>query len=641
MPDFILPSCFPNSNRDDAAARIPWLFPVSPVSFAAHNFIAVLHLELEKRLHAALSAVAPNADVNAVRVMPAPDAKFGDYQCNALMTLARTLKTNPRQLATDIVARLDVADLCEPVEIAGPGFLNFRLKPSAIAQMLAAAERGEHLFLTLPGRPKTYVVDFSSPNVAKPMHVGHIRSTGIGDALVKVLRRLGHRVITDNHLGDWGTQFGMLLLGWKTRLDRAALEADPIAELERLYREVNALCDDGKPTFDPAMRDAAKTELVKLQAGDAENLAIWREMQRLSQLQFDAVYGRLGVTFDHTLGESFYNPWLPGVVEDLLARGLARRSEDAVAVFNDTLFPDPATRPGPKDNPFLVNKDGEWVDLPALIQKSDGGFNYMTTDLATIQHRVCEWRPDEIIYVVDDRQAPHFRQLFTIYSRWQPEVAARVKLTHVGFGKICGADKKPLKTRDGNTPKLAALLDEAEERALRLVTELRPELAAERRREIARVVGLGALKYQDLLPHRTSDYVFNWEKMLALTGNTAPYVQYQFTRAAKVVRDSGADLKGVTSGSQLSLTEAPELVLAKLLLNYGHTLTRTAEDYSPNFLCNYVYELASAYSRFYDNCPVLKAEEPARTTRLVLCDLTAKVLKEGLGLLGIETIDEM
>jgi arginyl-tRNA synthetase len=609
---------------------------------AAHKVTAVLHLELEKRLHAAVLAVLPDATVTSVCVMPAPDAKFGDYQSNALIGLAKERKLNPRQFAADVVAKLDVSDLCEPAEIAGPGFLNFRLKPEAIANVLAAAERGEHLFFTPAGAAaRTYVVDFSSPNVAKPMHVGHIRSTGIGDALVKVLRRLGHRVISDNHLGDWGTQFGMLVLGWKTRLDRSALDADPIAELERLYREINALCDPAKPEHDPAMRDAAKNELVKLQAGDAENLAIWREMQRLSQLQFDTVYGRLGVTFDHMLGESFYNPWLQGVVDDLLARGLARKSEDAIAVFADNVFPDAAARPAPKDNPFLVNRDGEWVDAPALIQKSDGGFNYMTTDLATIQHRVREWHPDEIVYVVDDRQSPHFRQLFATYSRWQPEVAARLKLTHVGFGKICGADKKPLKTRDGNTPKLAALLDEAEERALTLVTELRPELADERRREIARVVGLGALKYQDLLPHRTSDYVFNWEKMLALTGNTAPYVQYQFTRAGKVVRDSGENFKAQSSKLKLELTEPAELTLAKLLLNFGYTLTRVGEDYCPHFLCSYLYELAGAYSRFYENCPVLKAEEPARTTRLVLCDLTAKVLKEGLGLLGIETIDEM
>jgi arginyl-tRNA synthetase len=281
------------------------------------------------------------------------------------------------------------------------------------------------------------------------------------------------------------------------------------------------------------------------------------------------------------------------------------------------------------------------VDQPALIKKSDGGFNYMTTDLATIAHRVREWAPDEIVYVVDDRQAPHFRQLFAIAARWHPDWTAKTKLTHVGFGKICGADKKPLKTRDGNTPKLAALLDEAEERALTLVTEKRAELSEARRKEIARVVGLGALKYQDLLPHRTSDYVFNWDKMLALTGNTAPYVQYQFTRAAKVARDGKGSDQGPRANDQVFLVEEQELALAKLLLNYGHTLTRTAEDYSPNFLCNYVYELASAYSRFYDNCPVLKAEEPTRSSRLVLCELTAKVLKDGLGLLGIETIDEM
>jgi len=587
----------------------------------------MLHAPLEQRLRAALTVVLPKASTAQVQVRPAVDAKFGDYQSNSLMALAKERKLNPRALATQVVAHLEVSDLCEPIEIAGPGFLNFRLKPGALAAVLAEAARGEHLFFRPALTPRTLVIDFSSPNVAKPMHVGHIRSTGIGDALQRVYRLLGHHVITDNHLGDWGTQFGKLLVGWKQYLNPSALTADPIGEMERLYKVVNAACES-----DPGILDLAREELVRLQAGDPENLGIWREMIRLSQDQFDTVYRRLGVTFDQTLGESFYNLQLGEIVHDLLARGLARASEGAVAVFSDESLP-------PKEDPFLVNKDGEWVPDPALIRKSDGGFNYMTTDLATVDYRIKTWSPAEILYVVDDRQAPHFRKLFLTFARWQPETAAGVQLRHIGFGKILGEDGRPFKTRSGDTIRLTDLLNEAEERALKVVTEKRPELDEAARREIARVVGLGAVKYQDLLPNRQSDYVFSWDKMLALTGNTAPYLQYQFTRAYKVVRDGGAyDPARLTT---VMPTEPAELALIKHLLNFGLTLEAVTDECRPNYLCNYLYDLAGLYSRFYEHCPVLKSEEPVRTLRLALCDLTAQVLKQGLNVLGIEAPEIM
>jgi len=356
------------------------------------------HKQIELKLQAAVRQILPDADVSVVLVRPC-DPKFGDYQSNALMSLAKLRKLNPRQLATDTLAKLEVSDVCEKVELAGAGFLNFRLKHSVLAQTLEAAARGEHLFFDQAATPKTVVIDFSSPNVAKPMHVGHIRSTGMGDALQRTLRLLGHRVISDNHIGDWGTQFGKLLLGWKQALNRDALERDAIAELERLYKIINAECDANS-----ARLEAAKAELVKLQAGDAENIAIWKEMIRLSQIQFDTIYARLGVKFDHALGESFYNPWLGEVVNDLLQRGIARESEGAVGVFSDGSVP-------PKEDPFLVNRDGEWIADPALVRKSDGGFNYTTTDLATIDYRLKTWSPDEIVYIVDDRQSPHFKKV--------------------------------------------------------------------------------------------------------------------------------------------------------------------------------------------------------------------------------------
>ena len=587
---------------------------------------------IESKLQAAVRSIFPDADTTAILVRPCPDPKFGDYQSNALMSLAKARKLNPRQVATDVVARLDVSDVCEKVEIAGAGFLNFRLKPAALAAALESAARGEHLFFDRAGAgqqsslaAETIVVDFSSPNVAKPMHVGHIRSTGIGDALQRTLRLLGYHVVSDNHIGDWGTQFGKLLLGWKQILDRAALERDAIAELERLYKVINAECD-----ANPARLGAAKQELVKLQAGDADNIGVWKEMIRLSQKQFDEIYGRLGVRFDVTLGESFYNPQLGAVVDDLLKRGIARESEGAVAVFSDGSLP-------PKDDPFLVHRDGEWVADPALIRKSDGGFNYMTTDLATIDYRLKQWSPKEIVYVVDDRQSAHFKKLFATFSRWQPEAAKKVKLVHVGFGKILGDDGKPFKTRSGDTVKLADLLNEAEERAFKIVTDKNPELPETQRKEIARVIGLGAIKYADLLPNRQSDYVFSWDKLLALQGNTAPYLQYAYARIRSIFRKAESGSRK----AEIILATPEELALAKHLLNFGITLEAVAEELRPNYLCNYLFELAGKFTSFYENCPVLKADDATRASRLVLCDLTAQVLKQGLNVLGIDVVEQM
>ena len=584
----------------------------------------MLHRQIEHRLHAAVRIVLPDADTESLLVRPCPDTKFGDYQSNALMSLAKARRLNPRQLATDVVAKLDVAEWCESVEIAGAGFLNFRLKCATVEQKLASAQRGEHLFFEKTTQPRTAVVDFSSPNVAKPMHVGHIRSTVLGDCLARTLRLLGHRVITDNHIGDWGTQFGKLLVGWKQYLDRAALQSDPIGEMERLYKTVNAACD-----ADADVLEIARQELVKLQSGDVENLSIWHEMIALSQRQFDEIYGRLGVKFDHTLGESFYNPHLKSVVQELRDCGIARESEGAICIFTNGAVP-------PKDDPFLKQEDGEWHPHPALIQKSDGAANYMTTDLATLVHRMGTWQPDEIIYVTDGRQQLHFRQLFATFRRWKP--AATTRLAHVWFGSVLGEDGKPFKTRSGETVKLAGLLDEAEERAFKVVAEKNPELPVEKQREIARTIGLGAVKYADLLPNRQTDYIFSWDKMLALQGNTAPYLQYAYTRVQSIFRKAGV-ASGVVTEFRLAAPE--EFALAKHLLNFGLSLEAVAAEHRPNYLCNYLSELAGHFARFYEACPVLKAADVERATRLGLCDLTARVLKQGLDTLGIEVSDQM
>jgi len=622
----------------------------------------VLHKILEERLQKAASLVLNSADVRSVLVRPCPDPKFGDYQTNALMGLAKERKMNPRQLATDVLAKLDVADICDKVEIAGAGFLNFRLKTPALARELERAARGEHLFFDKAAQPRCIIIDFSSPNVAKPMHVGHIRSTILGDSLARVLRMLGHRVITDNHIGDWGTQFGMLILGWKAERffenDPAQLP-DPIAVLERVYKMVNQATEGkepsltqlrGKYSYEPDLNLAvitpeqalakARAELVKLQAGDAQNLEIWNRLRQISSAQFERVYGRLGIRFDCAYGESHYNPWLPGVVKDLKDKGIASESEGATVVLSDGSVP-------PQQDPFLIQKDGKWVSNPALVQKSDGGFNYATTDLATLQFRWNggSWggQPDEIIYVTDARQQLHFRQVFAAFRRWRPE--AKAKLAHVWFGSILGEDGRPLKTRSGDTVKLEELLDEAEERALALINkkleEKGQEMGEAQRRDIARIVGLGAIKYADLSQNRQTDYLFSWDKMLSLQGNTAPYLQYAYTRVRSIFRKADAGAAAIDLSQPLVLEAPEEIALAKRLLNFGSVLEAVAEDYRPNFLCAYLYDLAGDYARFYESCPVLKAEGAQQSARLVLCDLTARVLKQGLDALGIETTEQM
>ncbi len=567
----------------------------------------MIQAEIEQRLQEATLTHLPDADRSRVLVRPCADPQHGDYQSNALMGLAKQRKMNPRQLAEQVVQSLDVADWCEPVEIAGPGFLNFRLKPDVLQQALRSALKSDCPFVDSAKSPRTVVVDFSSPNVAKPMHVGHIRSTILGDTVARVLRMLGHRVVTDNHIGDWGTQFGMLLLGWKTELNEAALEQDPIAELERLYKTINA---------DESCRDEARAELVKLQAGDEENLAIWQRMIALSQVQFDHVYGRLGVTFDETLGESFYNPHLSGLTEELQEKGIAEESEGALVV--------------------RFSGDKQLADKPAIVRKRDGAANYTTTDLATLRYRMEAWQPTDIVYVTDGRQQLHFQQLFKIFGRWQDAVS--VKLEHVWFGSILGPDGKPFKTRSGDTVRLADLLDEAEERAFTVVSEKNPDLSDDERRAIARVVGLGALKYADLSNNRQSDYIFDWDKMLAFQGNTAPYLQYAYTRVRSIFRKMDAPNFATV---ELQLKAPEELALAKHLMNFGQTLEMVAQDYRPNFLCNYLFELAGHFSRFYEACPVLKAEEAERNSRLAICELTARVLRSGLDAMGIEVTEVM
>ena len=577
------------------------------------------------RFAAACPGVSPTelrADVSA-----AADERFGDYQCNAAMSLARLLKVKPRELAETIAVQPPPEGVAS-MSVAGPGFLNFHLDAAWMARQLERIDADPALGVPELGRGHTVVIDYSSPNIAKPMHVGHIRSTVIGHALDRMHRFLGYRVIADNHLGDWGKQFGMLILGWKRHLDAAALDADPIAEMERLYRLVNAACET-----DPAVEQEAKRELVALQQGDAENLALWKRMYELSQSQFESVYRRLGVCFDVTLGESYYNPRLPAVVEELLARGIARESQGAIAVFSDG-------QAVPEHDPFLIRRDGEWQANPCIVRKEDGGFNYATTDLATLAYRMETWSPSAIVYVTDGRQQLHFRQLFQAFARWKPESTAR--LEHVWFGTILGPDGRPFKTRSGDTVRLSELLDEAVERALRIVSDKSPEIPLAEREAIARVVGLGAIKYGDLQSNRQNDYVFSWDRMLAMDGNTAPYLQYACARIRSVLDKYEEKFPGRSlAGMPIRLADPVERGLGLRVLQFADVVRHAASACRPNILCDYLFSLAQAYSGFYQAVPFLKADEGVRESRIRISSVVARTLRKGLDLLGIQVPDRI
>jgi arginyl-tRNA synthetase len=734
--------------------------------------------ELKRRFQEVLRCWGQDAPELLEMIRPSQEERFGDYQANLAMPLGKRLGRPPREIAAELVAQLQVADMAQRPEIAGPGFINFRLRTDWLAEQLTRAVADPRLGVPPVAHPKTYVIDYSAPNVAKPMHVGHIRSTVIGDALCRMLRFMGHRVISDNHIGDWGTQFGMILYGYKHFLNPEAYRQRPVEELARLYRLVRLLMDyqeakaklasgqlqtriaelkthlekaglapalgstpstpsagptvsfgpagaggptasstpaasaepagaaspgassDSAPSSDPPATSGARpsgpatsfgprtarrnksqpgqtspvgqeaplrramrkeleayleeyqelhkkvaeveespelarlaaehpnlearvqAETAKLHAGDPENRRLWQEFLPHCLAELDRIYQRLGVRFDHTLGESFYHDRLPGLVEDLLARGLARISDGAVCIFL------------------------EGFDTPMIIRKQDGAFLYATTDLATLQYRMETWQPDAILYVVDHRQSLHFQQLFA---------AARllgykdVELQHISFGTVLGEDGRPFKTREGDLVGLESLLDEAVARALKIVSENDdakpdgPELSPAERAEIAERVGIGTVKYADLAQNRTSDYMFSYSKMLALTGNTSAYMQYAYARVRSIFRKGGVDPEELrTSGAAVLLASPPERDLGLALLRFGETLELALEDYRPNLLTAYLYDLANRYSVFFEQCPVLKAEtDSLRTSRLLLCDLTARTIQKGLELLGIEVVERM
>lgn len=566
------------------------------------------------------------------QVRETADAKFGDYSGTMAMGLAKKAGKKPRELAVEITRRLAEAPgfteaFAPPGDPVGPGFINVRIRDEALGAAVSAAFRDARLGVPGVAEPDTIVIDFSSPNVAKPMHVGHIRSTVIGDAIARILGFRGHHTITDNHLGDWGTQFGMILWGWKRFGDEAAFAADPTGELGRIYRTVRKLAD-GKPeeiAADPLIADLAAKypdagrevllETARLHEGDADNRALWERFMPACLGDIERLYQRLDVRFDHTLGESFFQPLLAGVVDDLEAKGLARESRGAIGVFLD----------GDDKPPFLV-------------RKADGAFLYATTDLATIRWRLEHWKPDRILYVVDHRQGQHFDQLFETAKRWGVD---RVDLVHVAFGTVLGDDGKPFKTRAGDTVGLESLLNEGVERAAAL-TAGDEGLSLEERRRVAETVGIGAIKYADLCQNRTTDYVFSYDKMLQLTGNTAAYMQYAVARVEGVLEKGGIDRGALRSTeTPIVLADPKERALALEIARFGEVLEDVEADYRPNVLTAWLFDVAGCYSAFYDALPILKAPEPERSSRLALCDLTGRVLRTGLELLGIGTVRKM
>ncbi len=654
--------------------------------------------ELRARFRAALAPMTDDVDELLAMIRPSQDPKFGDYQANCAMPLKARLGKPPRDIAAQIVENLQVDDFCDPPEIAGPGFINLRLSDAFINAQVNAALTDARLGVPRVTSPRTYVIDYSAPNVAKPMHVGHIRSTAIGQCLYRTLGFLGHQVISDNHIGDWGTQFGMIIYGYKHLCDQQALEQDLVAELSRLYRTVSQLVEyhrlkqqlpqlesqltdqqtalatataavdaasdkaqakklkkevkqaaNRAEQTDGTIKEAHKKidaiesnpqlqslaqahpnigkvvleETAKLHAGDAENRQLWETFLPPCMAEIERTYQRLGVTFDHTLGESFYHDRLPGVVQNFQQRKLSKLSEGAVCVFLDGF------------------------DAPMIIQKQDGAFLYATTDLATIDYRIENFKPDEILYVVDHRQAEHFKKLFAA-ARLQGH--EHVGLNHVKFGTVLGKDGKPFKTREGTAAGLEGLLNSAVAGALSVVSENDdgkpegPELTPGARKEVAEIVGIGAIIYADLSHNRESDYVYDEGKMLATNGNTATYMQYAYARVQGIFRRGEIDIAAVqNSGAQVEIREPQERALALEILRFPESLDYVAEDYRPNQLTNYLFDqLARQFSQFFEHCPVIKAEDPAvRNSRALMCELTARTIKQGLHLLGIQVAERI
>ena len=580
-------------------------FPIYQTNMKLHQLVAA---EVEQAFSANGLTDQP------IILQPAKNRDFGDYQINGVMGAAKKTKQNPRELAQKVANALQQNPLIATAEVAGPGFINLKLRPEKLAQYIKASLQDEHLGIARNSKPQTIVIDYSSPNLAKEMHVGHLRSSIIGDSLNRVLTFLGHKVIAQNHVGDWGTQFGMLVayLIEQQQNGRADLE---LADLEQFYRNAKVRFDEDKN-----FADTARDYVVKLQSGDASVLALWQQFVQTSLQHAQAVYKKLGLKLlpADVTGESFYNDQLQSTVNELLAKGIAVDSDGTKVVFLDE----------------FKNQDSEPAAF--IIQKKDGGFLYASTDLACLRYRINTLHGNRLLYVVDARQSLHFDELFTVARKagWLPDT---VHAEHVPFGTMMGKDGKPFKTRSGDTVKLMDLLNEAVTRASALVASKNPELSADEIAHIGEVVGIGAVKYADLSKNRTSDYIFDWDSMLSFEGNTAPYLQYAYTRVQSVFRKAGT----WDNNAAITLNEAMEQQLAVELLKFEDVLDSVANTSYPHYLAAYLYQIATLFSRFYEACPILKADEATRNSRLQLTSLTGKTLQRGLALLGIDTLETM
>ena len=646
--------------------------------------------EIKSRFKPVLDSMVDDSSDLLNMIRASKEGSFGDYQVNCAMPLKNLLGKQPRDIANDMIGQIKIDDICQTVEVAGPGFINLTLDDQWLIEKLSTSFADDRLGIEKLAEPRTFVVDFSSPNVAKPMHVGHIRSTVIGDAIAKILRFVGHNVITDNHLGDWGTQFGMIIYGFKHFVDQKSYSDEPIQELGRLYKFVRKLMDyhaansklpeakellekqltalerveayessgdkkadkqnkkdrqnlhgkisDQKEligSFEEQIQGVDADEQMKQQAGqhpdigqqvlnetaalhsgDEANLKLWNEFLPHCRADMQKIYDRLNITFDHELGESFYHSQLSGIVDSFKEKGLAKESEGALCVFMDQF------------------------DTPMIIQKKDGAFLYSTSDLATVKYRMEDWKADAVLYVVDHRQHEHFDKLFAAAASWGYSDA---ELNHVAFGTVLGEDGRPYKTRSGDTVGLEGLLDEAVAKARNIAAESNPDLTTEELDKIAPVVGIGGLKYIDLSQNRSSDYKFSYEKMLALKGNTATYLQYSYARVQGILRRGGIDAAKLRSTpGPFQFSEDVERKLALSLSRFGEALQEVLVEYKPNLLASYLFELTQVFFQFYDQCPVLKTEDEAiKRSRLQLCDLTARTIQQGLALLGIEVVDKM
>ncbi len=555
-----------------------------------------------------VDALYGEQELRAIDITMATNEKFGDFQTNFAMVNAKVLKSNPRAIAENVVNNLVENNLIEKVEIAGPGFINIFLKEEFLGEVVKTISKEKYDFSFLD-REGDVIIDYSSPNIAKRMHIGHLRSTIIGDSIKRIYNYLGYNTVSDNHIGDWGTQFGKLIIGYRKWLNEEAYKENAIEELERVYVEFAKAADE-----DPTLEDLAREELKKLQDGDEENNRLWKEFIQVSLDEYNKLYGRMDVKFDTYYGESHYHDMMPGVVEELKEKGIAVEDQGAQVVFFDD----------------------ETKLHPCIVQKKDGAFLYSTSDIATIKFRKENYNINKLVYVTDERQQDHFRQFFKITDMlgWD------VKKDHVWFGIMRFAEGI-FSTRKGNVIRLEQLLDEGKKRALAVVEEKNPGLSAEEKENIAEVVGVGAIKYADLSQNRQSAVIFEWDKILSFEGNTAPYLQYSYARIQSILRKGEENGKVVREDAAVNLGEKAEKALALFLTQLPNVAMKASETYKPNLLTDYLFELAKKFNTFYNSCPILNQEDEVLYSRLLLAERTAKVLKEGLDLLGIKTVDRM